>query len=31
VFLPIINDLVGAQEQHGADGRLIELADAEGA
>jgi hypothetical protein len=31
VFLPTINDLVGAKEQHGADGRLIELADAEGA
>jgi hypothetical protein len=31
VFLPTINHLVGAKEQHGADRRLIELADAEGA
>ena len=31
VFLPTINDLVGAKEQHGADGRLIELADAKSA
>jgi hypothetical protein len=31
VFLPTIHNLVGAKEQHGADGRLIELADAEGA